>query len=205
MPTARLTAKSESTVANIMSAAVGLFVARNYAEVSMNQIAEAGNLTKGALYHHFSSKEELYLAMMHAELTEKKSLFTRVVDNGTTCRDRLSRLTRSFFALPHDKREIMRLVRRDINIVTEPARSELVRAYQDALPRIVGSVIADGIRDGELSPGDPRLLSWNFVALVEVTLNEHADAVFEDPERKLEFVINQFFCGAAARNHGAIA
>lgn len=189
--------KSETTIANILSAAGTLFVARNYADVTMGQIAQACNVTKGALYHHFASKEELYLELMHIDLTEKKDLFSRAVESGTNCRERLRGLTAVFFDLPAESREITKLVRRDINIFGEPARSGLVKAYQSSLPELIEGVIRDGIRDGELAPGDPRLLSWHYVALVEVTLSQYADGLFPDADAKLDHVLDQFFLGAA--------
>jgi AcrR family transcriptional regulator len=194
--------KSENTIANILAAAASLFVAKNYAEVTMEQIAEAAHMSKGALYHHFSSKEELYLALMHADLAEKRSLFRGAIDSATGCRERLRGLTTNFFNLPVARRRTISLVRRDINIFEEPARTELVRAYQAALPELVEEVIRDGIRDGELAPTDPRLLSWHFVAMVEVTLTKYADTLFEETDTRVAYVLDLFFSGSAATQPG---
>jgi len=191
--------KSETTIASILSAAASLFTARNYADVTMDQIAVACSVTKGALYHHFSSKEELYLALMHSDLAGKRALFGEAVAAGRDCRDRLRRLTAVFFDLPRQSREVARLVRRDINIFGEPARDDLVRAYQSSLPVLIEGVIRDGIRDGELAPADPRLLSWHFVAMVEVTLTGYADSVFETADDKLDHVMELFFRGAGTK------
>jgi AcrR family transcriptional regulator len=59
-------AKSATTITNILEAAQALFLEKNYADVTMTDIAEAADVTKGALYHHFSGKEDLYLRMMHS-------------------------------------------------------------------------------------------------------------------------------------------
>jgi AcrR family transcriptional regulator len=194
--------KSKDTIARILAAAASLFVAKNYAEVTMEQIAEAARVSKGALYHHFSSKEELYLALMHADLAEKRSLFRQAIDSATGCREQLRGLTTSFFNLPAARRTIISLVRRDINIFDEPARTELVRAYQAALPELVEEVIRDGIRDGELAQADPRLLSWNFVAMVEVTLTKYADTLFEETDTRVDYLLDLFFSGCAATQPG---
>ena len=61
-------AKSETTVSGILAAAEALFLVKNYADVSMEDIAEAAGVTKGALYHHFASKEALYVAMMQGSM-----------------------------------------------------------------------------------------------------------------------------------------
>jgi AcrR family transcriptional regulator len=181
-------AKSETTVAGILAAAEASFLVKNYADVSMEDIAEAAGVTKGALYHHFASKEALYVAMMHAAFREKQALFESAVMSQGTCRERLRR-----FAL------LLKLVRRDINIFQDPTRTQLIEAYQAALPQQLEIIIRDGIRDGELAPANPRLLAWLKVALVEVILTQYAENVFKDPTETADFVTDMFFNGAGAR------
>lgn len=193
-----LQTRSEATLINIMTAAASLFTAKNYADVTMDQIAEAAHVTKGALYHHFSSKQDLYLALMHADLAEKRRLFTQAVSSPGTCRQRLRRLTSAFLLLPPESRELIKLVRRDINTFREPVRSELVRAYQAALPEVVERVVLDGMTSGELRSADPRLLSWHFVAMVEITLGRYAQRIFRDTDERLDYVLDLFFSGAEA-------
>lgn len=193
-----MSTKSENTIAAILSAAEELFLARNYADVTMDQIARRSAVTKGALYHHFPSKEDLYVQMMHAALARKRALFSRALASPGSCRERLERLTRAFFELPQAEIGLMRLVRRDVNVFAPPVRAKLVRSYQGSLPSLVEAVVRDGIRDGELAPGDPRLLAWHYVATVEVTLGRHAEAVFRQPAAKLTHVLDMFFRGAAA-------
>lgn len=196
--------KSESTVAAILSAAEALFLAKSYADVTMDQIAEKSRVTKGALYHHFSSKEELYLRMMQESFARMRTVLGVALDSGKGCRDRLGRLTRVFLELPERQSGLMRLVRRDVNSFEPPVREKLVRCYQAALPDLVEAAIRDGIRDGEVTPSDPRLLAWQFVATVEVILGRHADSVLRGGAAKLNYVLDLFFMGARARQ-GAFA
>ncbi len=194
--------KSEITISNILSAAEGLFLARQYADVTMEQIAAACDVTKGAIYYHFPSKEKLYLAMLHADLDEKRALLGEAIASRADCAERLRRLTRRFFDLPAEKRELIRLIRRDINVFEGAARDDLVRTYQASLPELVEEVIRDGIAAGELAPGDPRLLSWHFVALVEVVLADYAASVIPGAESKIEYVLNLFLNGAGNQRNG---
>ena len=52
----------QSSRQRIVETARALFVERDYASVSMQQIADATGLRKASLYHHFKSKEELGVA-----------------------------------------------------------------------------------------------------------------------------------------------
>ena len=58
--------KSTATITSILEAAQRLFLQKNYADVTMGEIAQAARVTKGALYHHFRSKR----ALGHAVVTE---------------------------------------------------------------------------------------------------------------------------------------
>ncbi len=189
-------AKSEATVSSILSAAEGLFLARNYADVTMDDIAEAAGVTKGALYHHFTAKEALYVAMLKAVLQEKQVLFRAAVESPGSCRQRLRRFTAAFLGLPRERRDLIKLVRRDINIFQGRVRDQLVRAYQAALPEQLEIIMRDGLRQGELAKGDARLLSWLYVAMVEVILTQYADGVFKRPDEPADFVTDLFFDGA---------
>mgnify|MGYP001608066886 CR=1 FL=1 len=192
-------ARSAATISAILAAAQRLFLDQNYADVTMGDIAEAAQVTKGALYHHFASKEALYLAMMHADLEEKRALIGQAVDSPGTCGERLRRLTLNFLELPPATRDLIRLVRRDINIFRDPLRAELVRAYQAALPEQVEQIVRDGLRSGELAPADARLLAWEFVAMVEVVLSRYAGQVLKNHEQMAEFVMGLFYNGATGR------
>ena len=189
-------AKSEATIAAILSAAEKLFLARNYAHVAMDDIAEAAGVTKGALYHHFKSKKDLYLAMMHGDLGQKQARMHAGVEMAGSCFERLRRLTESFLELPPEKRDLIKLVRRDVNIFKGAARDRLVRAYQAALPDQVEIILRDGMRSGKVTDADPRLLAWMFVAIVEVALTPYAGRVLDDRAATLDFVMGLFFQGA---------
>ena len=48
-----------ATVSRIVEAARKLFAAHGFAETSIDAVATEAGVTKGAVYHHFSSKEEI--------------------------------------------------------------------------------------------------------------------------------------------------
>ena len=54
--------KDLKSKSNIIRVAFALFLEKGYKEVTIKNIMEATNLSKGAIYHHFDSKEEIYFA-----------------------------------------------------------------------------------------------------------------------------------------------
>jgi len=55
-------AKSETTAARILDAALDLFRTKGYEQTTMRDIAEAAGVATGAAYHHFSSKDAMVMA-----------------------------------------------------------------------------------------------------------------------------------------------
>src|SRR3712207_6136824 len=63
--------RREATRGALLRAARDLFSERGYAAVGTNEIVERAGVTRGALYHHFRDKRELFEALyeqMEAEL-----------------------------------------------------------------------------------------------------------------------------------------
>jgi len=56
-------AQSEATRAKLLSAARELFGARGYASVGTEEVVRAAGVTRGALYHQFADKRELFEAV----------------------------------------------------------------------------------------------------------------------------------------------
>ena len=58
---------SEATRAALLDEATALFAARGYAATSLEDVASASRVTRGAVYHHFASKRALFEAVLGAQ------------------------------------------------------------------------------------------------------------------------------------------
>jgi AcrR family transcriptional regulator len=64
---------TEATRRALLDSAAEAFVDRGFADASLDEIARAARLTKGALYHHFAGKQDLFRAVfeeVEAEMIE---------------------------------------------------------------------------------------------------------------------------------------
>lgn len=61
----------EQTRARLLAAAVSVFARRGFASASVEDVAAAAGLTKGAVYSSFASKEQLILAVMEERITAR--------------------------------------------------------------------------------------------------------------------------------------
>ena len=66
----------------ILEAAFEVFVKKGYAKTTMDDIVIASNLSKGALYHYYGSKKELFLSLIdHWEIYTFKDFYNKKSQN----------------------------------------------------------------------------------------------------------------------------
>ena len=61
--------RSEETQAQIIKSAIKLFSTNGYTAASVDMICKDAGISKGAFYHHFESKQALFLALLDGWLT----------------------------------------------------------------------------------------------------------------------------------------
>ena len=62
--------RSEKTRARLLDAAQKQFAAKGYEAASVDDICAAADVSKGAFYHHFESKQGLFLALLNGWLQQ---------------------------------------------------------------------------------------------------------------------------------------
>lgn len=189
--------RSLVTIDNILRVARTLFINKQYADVSLKEIALEAGVTKGALYHHFASKEELYMSMIFSSLEVLRTLTveSKKTTQGLPCKERLQHSLAKFLQLPDDIIGMIQLVRRDSNIFESEVRKRLVSVYQDSLPNPLQDILSEAIKNGEIIESDPRLLTWQYVAIVEVSLHPYARSLFDSSDELASVIVSNFING----------
>jgi AcrR family transcriptional regulator len=73
-PRSRKAEQSEATRAELVKVARRLFAQRGYGDVATEEIVRAAGVTRGALYHHFTDKRDLFRAVyeeVESDLTQR--------------------------------------------------------------------------------------------------------------------------------------
>ena len=76
-------ARSEATRQKILDAAIDLFSEVGYASARLGEIIERAGMTKGALYHHFDSKEALATAIIEQGTSVTGDAFRHVCESAS--------------------------------------------------------------------------------------------------------------------------
>jgi AcrR family transcriptional regulator len=153
---ARLTRaeSKERTRKRLLAEAQRLFRERGYAATSLEQIAEAADVTKGAIYGHFASKEDLLLSALEAAPAPDYS--TTLGDQSRPLRARLAAFGRAVAAdEPGDAAELAMYLEFYAALLRAPdALQRYTSRAERRLRQLAGS---DG---DELSTGATAVQAW---------------------------------------------
>ncbi len=152
----------EETVQKILDASLKLFLEKGYEETTvLDIISEMGGLTRGAFYHHFKSKEEVFDALCE-KLFYESNPFEKAKNH-----KELNGLEKLKFVLKtsFDETEHHQLSMASMQLMGSPAfLKKLIESNQELAP-MYQELIEEGIQDGSIKAKQPKLLADLFVLL----------------------------------------
>lgn len=74
--------KGERTKAEILDTAKKMFSQRGFSSVTMSDLCEATGLSRGGLYRHFSSTDEIFIALFKADKDDWQTEMDRAMEKG---------------------------------------------------------------------------------------------------------------------------
>ena len=144
----------EVTVERILDVSQRLFLEKGYENTTIQDIVdELGGLTKGAVYHHFKSKEEIMDAVGD-RMFFSNNPFEAV--RGRTDLNGLQKLQEAVRLNQSDK-ELVRLTAQSIPIAKSPRLlQEMIVSNRKVLTPYFLELIEEGNRDGSMHTNYPR-------------------------------------------------
>src|ERR1700691_2859486 len=72
--------RTEETQAKILNAAEALFAEQGFEKTQLEEVAARAGYTRGAIYAHYASKEDLFLALMEQRVHTKFTAARRLIE-----------------------------------------------------------------------------------------------------------------------------
>ena len=160
----------EETVKLILDAATHLFAEKGYDATSLQDIINETNLSKGAIYHHFSSKEEIFEAIFHRIGEENTTALAKVRDDKSL--SGLEKLRAIFkAALFNSNQSLMLTVTPCLLDNPRFLAMQIAQLYQIVAPKFIQPILQQGIDDGSIQAANPGELAEAIMVLSNVWLN----------------------------------
>ncbi len=138
----------EETVQRILTTASKLFLEKGYEKTSLQDIIRETGLSKGAIYHHFSSKEEILAWLLQRLLRDLSNDIGHIVDRDDAARDRLSAVITAYLQLFADHRDLCTVLLTELGRITRiPLLADAIWA---AFHEPVRKLLDAGEHDGSL-------------------------------------------------------
>lgn len=173
----------EETVNQILSVSLKLFLQKGYEHTSIQDIIDGlGGLTKGAIYHHFKSKEDIMLAVAQQIYRDADVGLAAIRDEqGLTGLAKLRKLFRASL----DGSKQLEIFSAAPNLLNNPKMLilHLQSIIEEAAPLFIQPIIEQGIRDGSIQTDYPKQLAEVMMLLSNLWLNPLVFAV--SPEEML--------------------
>ncbi len=157
----------DERIGNIIQAAVDEFLERGYDEASMEAIARRAGLSKGGLYHHFSSKDEILL-LANQKLNEPIYGIMTEAEQKSSASEGLSWYIRNYleYWLNH-KREMVFYMLSFVKLLDNPSLWEMYERYTENTTHFFQKLFQQGIDSGEFIPHSAYESALTMMAAVD--------------------------------------
>lgn len=170
----------ELTAARILNVSLALFLQKGYDHTSIQDIIDAlGDLSKGAIYHHFKSKEAIIDAAMEKMMGEQSRGILEIVRAGKgTGLERLKQLFNLSVCSPN-QRQVMEAAP---NMMQIPYffLAQFRSCIQEVAPLYLAPLIRQGLADGSIDTEYPEELAEVMAMLANLWLNPMGDEMTEE-------------------------
>jgi Transcriptional regulator len=163
----------EETVNKILDVSMQLFLEKGYEHTSIQDIVNnLGGLSKGAIYHHFKSKEEILDGVMNKLYQNNENEFDHLQllkkDSNMTGLQKLQSLLTT--ALESPRQDEMFKMAPDFLKNPQMLAMQIEGIYTESVPHFVQPIIEEGIADGSIKTDHPKELAEVILLLINIWL-----------------------------------
>lgn len=175
----------EETVNLILDVAYRLFMEKGYEYTSIREIIDnLGGLSKGAIYHHFKSKDEILIAVTERMTAESNKMLAEIRDrtdlNG---KEKLKTLFKE--SINRSVQEEIFSVAPNFHNNSKLLCSVLFDTLEEAAPDYICPILEQGISDGSIQTDYPEQLAELIMLAANVWMNPMIfDSTPEESYRK---------------------
>ena len=161
----------EETVNLILDVAFRLFMKKGYEHTSIQDIVNhLGGLSKGAIYHHFKSKEDILVAVTDRITAESNQMLADIRDcPDLSGKEKLKAIFKESICRP-EQNDIF-TVAPDFNNNPKLLFNLLHETVEEAAPDYILPIIRQGILDGSIQTDYPEQLAELILLAANVWMN----------------------------------
>jgi AcrR family transcriptional regulator len=127
----------------LLGAAERVFAHRGYEKAQLEEIAQASGFSKGALYAHFKSKEELFLALAKTKAAGYQTKLRLALDSAPTREAKIAAFRSFYVNLSKEKEWALIILEAKLFVTRHPEVKERLRRAEEELEDSVEEALAE--------------------------------------------------------------
>lgn len=156
----------EETVQKILDVSLKLFLEKGYEETTvLDIIHNMGGMTRGAFYHHFKSKEEVFDTLSDKLFSDNNPFDEAKKQDNLTGLEKLKYALLRAGTVDSESQQLSISV---MQFLSSPAflKKLIIDTNRDTLAPICQDIIEEGIKDGSIKAQNAKMAAEIFVFLV---------------------------------------
>ena len=156
----------EETVQKILDVSLKLFLEKGYEETTvLDIIHNMGGMTRGAFYHHFKSKEEVFDTLSDKLFSDNNPFDEAKKQDNLTGLEKLKYVLQRASTVDSESQQLSISV---MQLLSSPAflKKLIIDTNRDTLAPICRDIIEEGIKDGSIKVQNAKITAEIFIFLV---------------------------------------
>ncbi|SDL95543.1 TetR/AcrR family transcriptional regulator [Sediminibacillus halophilus] len=192
----RASDRKQPTTDIILQAAIELFLARGYQEVSVDDVATAANVTKATVYYYYPSKAALFTETIVQLMSHIHAQIQAILQKAIPLRERLLEIAEAHLTATFDI-DLDSFMRETKNAVSEEQTIRMQHAEEKLYKAIEQAIIEEASANGEKSSIDSTFAAHAYVALLRVGnyRDRKGNGIFPTTTETAEQIVDFFWNG----------
>lgn len=151
--------KSQDRKAEILDAALTLFVKKGFNRTSIQDIADAAGITKGGLYHYLKSKEEILFLLHERFISDGLPKLKLIEEESLPTEEKLVKLLKTHLEIIKDYKDDITIFYKEYNNLS-PENYQIVLKKRNDYESIFVNVLEEGRINGVFNVENSRISSF---------------------------------------------
>jgi AcrR family transcriptional regulator len=153
---------------SILKRAAAVFAKVGYASSSINDLVEATELSRGALYHYFPSKEAILCGILDYHVQEFLDNIDQAMYTSRVAIEQLRSVTKAIVAFNTRSRNEQVIILNDINQLSEIHRERMKGLERRILERL-SDLLMRVDAEGRITPSNKRIYTMMYLGIINYT------------------------------------
>lgn len=176
-----------------------LFTERGFDNTSLQDIIDDTKLSKGAIYHHFTSKEEILETIFERIGEENSQVREKIRDDKTlNAIEKMKKILKK--ALFNSNQSLMLTITPRLLDNPHFSAIQIRQLYQIVAPKFIQSILQKGIKEDTIRVENPSELAESIIILSNIWLNSLVSTTDKDGMIKCCKTFNKLLEGIGIEN-----